>query len=315
MSGGNTHRNALLVALLVTLLWSSSWIIIRFGLDDEGLTPLTFAGIRYGLAALVLTGVALARPATRVRIAALDTREWISLAVLGIVFYTVAQGAQFVAIDHQPAASTSLVLSMTPLAVALVAGRSLGERPVAHQVIGALFVAAGAAAYFSGSLRATAIGMVAAGVALASGVSGSLLGRSANRNLSSNPLVVTTVSMVIGSALLLAIGLGVEGVPSITIRGGLFIGWLAVINGALAFTLWNHSLRTLTATESAVINNTMLVQIAALAWIFLGEAPGPIQIVGIVLVTVGVMASQLGRPLTRSSSFAPPGGAGSDIQR
>ncbi len=43
----------MLAAILVTVLWSSSWVLIRIGLDDESLPPLTFAGLRYGLAALV----------------------------------------------------------------------------------------------------------------------------------------------------------------------------------------------------------------------------------------------------------------------
>ena len=40
--------------------------------------------------------------------------------------------------------------------------------------------------------------------------------------------------------------------------------WLALVNSAFAFTLWNRTLRTLSATESSVINNTMLIQIAIL---------------------------------------------------
>ena len=311
----HTHRNALLAALFVTVLWSSSWIIIRFGLDDEGLTPLTFAGIRYGLAAMVLGAIALGRTATRARIATLRARDWGMLIVLGIVMYTLTQGAQFVAIDNQPAATTSLVLSMTPLAVALVAGRSLGERPLIRQVIGALLVGTGAVLYFSGSLEATTIGMVAAGVALASGVAASLLGRSANRDLTTSPLVITTVSMTIGSAALVVAGIVIEGFPSITFRGALIIVWLAVVNGALALTLWNHSLRRLTATESAVINNTMLVQIAALAWVFLGEVPGVVQIVGIVLISLGITGSQFGSSFTRFAGFAPRDAEGSDTRR
>ena len=42
-----------MLALLVTVLWSSSWVLIRWGLDDEGLSPLMFAALRYGLAAVV----------------------------------------------------------------------------------------------------------------------------------------------------------------------------------------------------------------------------------------------------------------------
>jgi hypothetical protein len=46
------------MAILVTVLWSSLWAITRFGLDDEGLEPVTLAGLRYGAVALILPGPA-----------------------------------------------------------------------------------------------------------------------------------------------------------------------------------------------------------------------------------------------------------------
>ena len=70
------------------------------------------------------------------------------------------------------------------------------------------------------------------------------------------------------------------------------IAWLAVVNTAFAFTLWNLSLRHLGAGESAVINNTMLLQIAVLGWIFLDEVPPPLQWLGLVVVFAGIALSQ-----------------------
>ncbi len=51
---GRQHLNALAQALFVTLLWSTSWVLIKIGLTDLDLRPLGFAGVRYGLAALLL---------------------------------------------------------------------------------------------------------------------------------------------------------------------------------------------------------------------------------------------------------------------
>jgi len=280
------------MALLVTVLWSSSWVIIRFGLDDEGLDPVTFAGLRYAAAALILMALVGLRPTARANLRTLRRVDVARLAVLGLVFYTVAQGAQFVALDHQPAATTSLVLAMTPLAVAALSGRSIGEHATRSQVGGALLVAAGAASYFSGSLEATVVGMTAAVVGFGATVTGSVLGRAVNRDVRTMPLVTSAVSMVIGAAVLVSIGLIAEGLPEVSMKGALLIGWLAVVNTAFAFTVWNASQRHLTATESSVINNTMLVQIALLAWIFLDETPSPVQVVGIVAVSAGVVWSQ-----------------------
>jgi drug/metabolite transporter (DMT)-like permease len=267
-------------------------VIIRFGLDDEGLRPIMFAGLRYGAAALVLLATVLARPATRAALRSALRTGWGELVALGLVFYTVTQGAQFVALDHQPAATTSLVLSLTPLLVAVLAGRSLGERATGRQFGGAALVAVGAGLYFAGSLGATTAGMVAAGVALLANAASALLGRRVHRVQGAVPLVTTTVSMAVGAVVLLAAGLATEGRPHLTGAAVLIVVWLAVVNTALAFTLWNASLRILTATESVAINNTMLIQIAILGWIFLSEIPGPGQLLGIVLVTAGIIAAQ-----------------------
>ena len=104
-----TRLGALGAALVVTFLWSSSWILIRWGLDDEALRPLTFAALRYGLAAVMLGAWVVGRPALRRSASRLDRRTAFGLLALGVVFYAVTQGAQFVAIDSQPAATTSVV--------------------------------------------------------------------------------------------------------------------------------------------------------------------------------------------------------------
>ena len=74
--------------------------------------------------------------------------------------------------------------------------------------------------------------------------------------------------MAVGAAVLLGIGIGTQGPPTLSLQGWGIVLWLAVVNTALTFTLWNHTLRSLSATESSVINNTMLIQIAVLAWLF-----------------------------------------------
>ncbi|MDP2366438.1 MAG: DMT family transporter [Ignavibacteria bacterium] len=67
----------------------------------------------------------------------------------------------------------------------------------------------------------------------------------------------------------------------------------AVVNTALAFTIWNYTLRTLTAMESSIINGTMLIQIALLAWIFLGEDISFKDIIGMLIASSGAVLVQL----------------------
>lgn len=286
------HRRAVVLAIAVTFLWSSSWILTRWAIDDHGMTPILGAGLRYLLACVILASVVAVSRGDRRQARALDRRDLGALVVLGLLFYALTQGAQVIAIASQPAATSSLVLSFTPLLVALVSQGLLGERPTQVQLLGAMVIVVGASLYLSGDLGMTAVGMLAALTGLAANVASSILGRAVNRSLRLSARVVTTVSMAIGAVTLVAIGLLIEGMPRLDPVGWGLVAWMAVVNTALAFSWWNESLRHLAATESAAINNLMLLQIAVLAWLLLGEVPGPVQWVGMLLVTLGVIAAR-----------------------
>jgi drug/metabolite transporter (DMT)-like permease len=99
--------------------------------------------------------------------------------------------------------------------------------------------------------------------------------------------------MGIGSIILLIAGIAIQGLPPISFQNTLYLLWLAIINTALAFTIWNFTLRTLSAMESSIINGTMLIQIAILAWIFLGEAITLQEGIGMLIAAFGAVLVQL----------------------
>ncbi len=117
----------------------------------------------------------------------------------------------------------------------------------------------------------------------------SILGRGINRKKNISPITVTLISMGFGSLIMITAGFITQGLPSPGIKGWLIIVWLALVNTAFAFSLWNHTLRTLTAMESSIINNTMLFQIALLAWIFMGENMDLKMIIGMCIAGAGAI--------------------------
>ncbi len=286
------HTAAGLQALLVTVLWSSSYVLIKVGL--ESIPAITFAGLRYVLATVVLVPLFVLR-GHHLTVRNLERRELGILVLLGLFLYTVTQGAQFVALQYLRAATISLLLNFTPAVVALLAAPTLGERPSARQWVGIGVLLAGVGVYFYPFDYQTAavVGVVVMLVGLGANAAASILGRRINRDALLSPLVVTTVSMGIGSAVLLTGGVVLQGLPALTVQSWAIVVWLAVVNTAFAFTLWNRTLQTLSATESSVINNTMLVQIAILGWVFLGEPLGRLDLLGLALVTAGAVAVQL----------------------
>ena len=301
MSLTSQHKNhlpAVLQALFVTFLWSTSWVLIKFGLRAD-LPPVTYAGLRYTVAALCLLPFTLLNPTHRQTLRGLSPRTWWELIALGIVFYTLTQGAQFVSLSFVPSATLSLLLNFSPIFIALYGIASQSERTSLTQWGGILVTVLGALIYFLPlSIEGSQLpGLLAGLVALSANATSSVFGRYINTQEKLNPLVVTSVSMGIGGVLMLVIGIFTQGMGALALSQWVIIGWLAVVNTALAFTLWNKSLQTLTAVESSIINGTMLPQIAILAWIFLDEPLGGKEILGLVFVLLGTLIVQLWRSI------------------
>jgi drug/metabolite transporter (DMT)-like permease len=142
------------------------------------------------------------------------------------------------------------------------------------------------------------LGLVISLIGVLANAGSSILGRAVNRRADIQPLAVTAVSMGVGALVLLTTGVTVQGLPPLSGQHWMIIGWLAVVNTAFAFTLWNRTLRTLTAVESSIINSTMLGQIAVLAWVFLGESLTWQKALGLVLAGLGTVIVQLRRDST-----------------
>ncbi len=295
MTNQGSHLRAVVQALFVVFLWATSWVFIKIGLEE--IPALTFAGLRYILAFICLLPVVLLSGQTS-SLRSISRRMWGRLLILGLLFYAVTQGASFVALAYLPAVTVNLLWSFSSATVALMGIVWLAERPTRFQWLGVGLATLGAIIYFCPvDLPASQLlGVLVSVFGVLANAAASILGRDVNRAGDVHPLVVTVISMGIGSIVLLATGIAVQGLPNIGIRGWAIIAWLAVVNTAFAFTLWNHTLRTLSATESSIINGTMLIWIPVLAVLFLHERVTAKEVFGLVVAGVGMLIVQLRQP-------------------
>jgi drug/metabolite transporter (DMT)-like permease len=296
----NSHTKAVLQALFVVFLWATSWVLIKIGLQD--IPALTFAGLRYTLAFLCLLPlVFLSRQKTSLRKISKGTL-W-QLLVLGFLLYTITQGAIFLTLYYLPAVTVNLLWSFSTVMVALMGIIWLAENPTRFQWAGVLLASFGAVIYFYPVTLLTnqLLGVIIAVVGVLANAGASILGRDVNRKGNIHPMMVTTISMGIGALTLLVIGIAVQGIPAISMRGWIIIAWLAVVNTAFAFTLWNLTLRSLSAMESSIINGTMLIWIPILAILFLQEEVSTKEVIGLVVVAVGTVIVQLRQPIKVST--------------
>lgn len=243
------------------------------------------------------------RPANRQLVRELSTHDWRRLVVLGLLYYAVTQGSAFFGLNYLSSATVSMLLNFTTIIVAMMGALWLAERPTGAQWIGVFVNIAGVVVYFYAEPLPTdqVVGLIIVAVGVLANAGSSILGRRINREDDIPPLVVTTISMGAGAIVLLVTGLSTESFPHLALTHWGIIGWLAVVNTAIAFTLWNHTLRVLPAFESSIINNTMLIQVTVLSWLFLGESLYWWQIAGLVLAGLGTLIVQLRRPGRREA--------------
>ncbi len=112
-----------LVWLLLCGIWGSTWLFIKLGLED--LPPLTFAGIRFVIAAAIVFALIAVRriplPTKR--------RDWMLLAVTGVLSFTLNYGLVFWGEQYISSGLAALLQSTLPLFGLIIAHFYLpGER-------------------------------------------------------------------------------------------------------------------------------------------------------------------------------------------
>jgi drug/metabolite transporter (DMT)-like permease len=275
---------AIIEAILVAAIWASSFVFVKMGLIYMG--PLTMAGLRYSLAALVLLPW-LARQ--RAEIASLPRSMWFRLALMGFCAYTIANGAFNWGLRFLPATTMSFLMSFNPLLVLGAALFWLKEYPSRRQVVGLMVALAGSAIFFASGFKSDAtLALVIVLVGLVAFSAFGVLGREVARDRKVSTLLLTALPLAIGGVSLLFIGLPLEGLPHMTMTAWGLVVWLAVINTALAYVIYYNALRVLTALEMNVLLNITPLLTAIWAWFLLGEQLTMIEWVGMLVAVVGI---------------------------
>lgn len=278
---------ALLEALLVTFLWSTSYVLTKIGLTE--ISPLLLVSLRYVVASLVLVPAAVLRGEHR----ALDRGTALKLVFLGVTGYSVAQGLQCLGLYHLPAVTVTFILNFTPVIVLILGLVFLDTPPTPRQVAGIALVIAGAYIYFGGvpadSLTGVAITLVS-GLGWAAYL---VAGRAFFKPGDISPLGLSAFAMGVGTVFIAGSAWVYEGFTALSPGGWAIVLWLGVVNTAAAFFMWNHALQRVEAFEISILQNTMLIQIAVLSVIFLGETLTAVKLLGMAAVFVGVLIVQL----------------------
>ncbi|CAN5752652.1 EamA family transporter [soil metagenome] len=285
-------RTAHAVLLLMVIIWGINFPIAKAALQE--LTPLAFNALRFPLAALTVLIAILLRGGSRWP-ERRDVLRVLGLGILGNLFY---QQFFIFGLAHTRAGTASVLLAGTPIITAVLSA-AVGHESVSRRTwIGVLATSAGIAlVVLSGSDHqtgdSTLLGdllMVGASVSWAVYTVGSrdLINRYGS-------VQFTAWTLWIG-----AIGLCIIGLPDV-LRTDLSAvstsAWFGVVYAGalsvgLAYLIWYHGVRQIGNTRTSAYSNLVPVVALLAAWLYLGEVPHPLQVVGAAVIIAGITLAQ-----------------------
>lgn len=273
------------------------------GLLEAGWTPAAAVAVRVLVAALVLVPVAVV--ALRGRWGLLRRNAGLVVAY-GLVPVAGTQLAYFTAVGYMEVGAALLVEYTSPVLVLAWLWARHGQRPNRLTIEGAVAALAGLVLVLDllSGADISVVGIVWALGATVGAATYFVLSADESHGL---PGVVLAAGglLVGGTALLLAGALGVVTMTATTapvVLGGLGLPWwapviaLGLVTAALAYVTGIAASRRLGSRLASFVALLEVLFALVFSALLLAEVPGPVQLLGGLLVVAGVVAVRLGEP-------------------
>ena len=274
-----------LVLLVSIAAVSTASILIR--LTDA--PPMAIATWRLALSTLMLLPFFLSRGGVS-KLRAMGRGDLLTLAGVGVVL-AVHFATWITSLSYTSVASSVIFVHVDPIFVALVSHFVLGER-VSRRValgIGVAFVGASIIAF--GDLGVGGENLVGDALSLVGAIALGLY-IMAGRRLRQRLDLTTYVTPVYAvSAAVLAIGSVAVGAPLAGYDSGVILMFAAIALVPMIFghTLYNWALRWISAPVVSISLLGEPVGASLLAFLILGESPGPLTLVGGAVTLAGIL--------------------------
>ena len=293
-------RAAILVPFaIVTLIWGSTWLVIR---DQLGVVPpswsVTYRFLVAGIAMAVVAKVKGER-------FALDGRGWAFAAAVGVLQFCLNFNFVYRAEHHITSGLVAVVFAILLVPNALFARILLGQRMGGQLIAGSAVAMAGIALLFLHEARsgpagaaATLAGIGFTGVAILAASMANVL--QATPTAKRYPMMATlAVSMLIGAGVDGTVAWWLTGPPVIEMRAAYWAGivYLGLFGSAIAFPLYYKVLRVIGPAKAAYSSVIVPVIAMLLSTLFEGYRWSLLAAAGAVLTGIGlVIALRARRP-------------------
>ena len=295
----STRLAVLVPFAIVTLIWGSTWLVIR---DQLGIVPPSWSvSYRFLVAGTAMAIYAIVRRESF----RIDTRGWLFAAAIALSQFCLNFNFVYRAEAHITSGLVAVVFALLLVPNAVLARVFLGQRMGRQLVIGSLVAMAGVALLFLQEARSGARGphetLVGIGITLVATLCASCANvLQATDTAKRYPMIPTlAVAMLMGAALDAGVAYVLTGAPLVEWRIGYVAGiaYLGLFGSALAFPLYFGVLRIIGPAKAAYSSVIVPVIAMLLSTLFEGYRWSWLAVAGAVLAGIGlVIALRARRP-------------------
>ncbi|WP_372833369.1 DMT family transporter [Puniceibacterium confluentis] len=284
---------AILMGLAFAAMWSSAFTSAR--IIVVAAPPLYALALRFLVSGLIAVLIARLMGQSW----HLTRRQWRSVVIFGICQNALYLGLNFVAMQTVQASLAAIIASTMPLMVALAGWVLLRDRLAPLGIVGLCIGVTGVVlimgARISGGVDLYGLGLcILGGISLAAATL-TLRGATSKGNV----MMIVGLQMLVGAAALIVPAVAFEHLAVTWSWPLVWAFWYTtLVPGVIATLVWFLLVERIGAVKAATFHFLNPFFGVAIAAALLGEALGIWDVIGVVVIALGILAVQLSRQRT-----------------
>jgi drug/metabolite transporter (DMT)-like permease len=282
-----------LVYAMLCLIWGSTWLTIRFGL--ESLTPIYSAGIRFLLASFFILILMKIR-GVRLQLDKISVRLYLTM---GFFSFVIPFGLVYWAEQFVPSGMASVLFAVFPFFVAIFSYFFITSESIdIYKIMGIILGFSGIVIIFSdsfgGDITDYLIGMFA--IVLSATMQAGIAVTIKKFGHHLNPLAMNFIPMLIAGISMITIGLAIENTSTnrFDLNAILSILYLAFFGSVITFTSYYWLLKKISVVILSLIAFITPIVALILGFLIYDEQLSTLDFVGSGFVLMGVLGANLG---------------------
>ncbi|MEQ1606849.1 MAG: EamA family transporter [Pyrinomonadaceae bacterium] len=285
-----------LIWLLLCLIWGTTWIFIKIGLED--LPPMAFAASRFILAVVILFAIIRVQKIPLPKTA----KEWRLIALTGVLQFSINYSLVFWSEVYITSGLAAVLQAMITVFGLILAWIFLPNERITKLKITAVAIGIiGVAVIFIDQLKVQSLmaflGSVGIVVGAYAAAQASILVKAKGGGF--HPAALVFGQMICGLPLIIIYSLAVEGNPlnyNWTWRAFGCILYLTIAGTIAAFWLYYWLLGKIESTKAMMISLVTPLIAVCVGWIFIGEKLPPQTGIGglLIIASIGLIVFRKG---------------------